>query len=65
MLNSAISNNEEIVLDEPIPLIHVDEVDDQLIINEKALNYIKQLDGKLYIIAMAGIKDINNKKPFF
>lgn len=40
---------------EPIPLITFSENEDQLIVNEDAVNVLKKIDGKVAVVAMAGL----------
>ncbi|KAJ0402516.1 hypothetical protein ATCC90586_002686 [Pythium insidiosum] len=41
--------------EEPIPLITFSENEDQLKVNEDAVNVLKKIDGKVAVVAMAGL----------
>ncbi|TMW69572.1 hypothetical protein Poli38472_001728 [Pythium oligandrum] len=41
--------------EEPIPLITFSENEDQLLVNEDAVNILKRIDGKVAVVAMAGL----------
>ncbi|KAF0695788.1 Aste57867_13439 [Aphanomyces stellatus] len=41
--------------DEPIALLHFDEKEDRLQVNEKAMEILQKIEGKISVVAMAGL----------
>ncbi|ETV94970.1 hypothetical protein H310_11611 [Aphanomyces invadans] len=41
--------------DEPVALLHFDEKEDRLQVNEQAMNILQRIEGKIAVIAMAGL----------
>jgi len=41
--------------DEPIALLHFDDKEDKLLVNQDALRILQKIDGKIAVMAMAGL----------